>query len=82
MQMWPDRNNTYLIVADGTNNFIRIIRRDDGTVVNTFGTGGRQAGQFHWVHALAIDNDGNLYAGEVDTGKRIQKFVPNMRPTR
>jgi hypothetical protein len=82
VQLWPDRNNTYLIVADGTNNMVRIIRRDDGTVVNTFGTGGRQAGQFHWVHALAIDNQGNLYAGEVDTGKRIQKFVPNIRPQR
>ena len=82
MVMWPDRNNTYLIVADGSNNFVRIIRRDDGTVVNKFGTGGRQAGQFHWVHALAIDSQGNLYAGEVDTGKRIQKFVPNMKPAR
>ena len=82
LQLWPDRNNTYLIVADGTSNFIRIIRREDGQVVNTFGTGGRQAGQFHWVHALAIDSQGNLYAGEVDSGKRVQKFVPNMRPQR
>jgi hypothetical protein len=44
--------------------------------------GGHQAGQFHWVHALAVDSQGNLYTGEVDTGKRIQKFVPNIRPQR
>ncbi len=78
--LWPDKDNTYLVVADGTNNFIRVIRRADGQVVSTFGTGGRQAGQFHWVHVMAIDSNGNLYTGEVDTGKRIQKFTPNRAP--
>ena len=38
--------------------------------------GGRYAGEFHWVHDLAIDSQGNLYAGEVDSGKRAQRFVP------
>jgi len=33
-----------------------------------------QCGQFHWVHALAVDAKGNVYTAEVDTGKRIQKF--------
>jgi len=28
------------------------------------------------VHDLAIDSQGNLYAGEVDTGKRAQRFTP------
>jgi hypothetical protein len=37
---------------------------------------GRNAGQFHWIHQIAIDSKGNLYTGEVDTAKRIQKFVP------
>jgi len=36
--------------------------------------GGRNAGQFHWVHAMAIDKLGNVYTGEVDNAKRIQKF--------
>jgi hypothetical protein len=27
------------------------------------------------VHDLAVDSQSNLYAGEVDTGKRAQKFV-------
>jgi hypothetical protein len=77
---WPDRNNTYMLIADGTNNLVRVARRSDGQVLSTFGTGGRQAGQFHWVHVMAVDSHGNLYTGEVDTGKRIQKFTPNMAP--
>ena len=31
-------------------------------------------GQFHWLHTMAVDSQGNIYTGEVDTGKRIQKF--------
>jgi hypothetical protein len=43
-------------------------------IVGSFGRGGRQAGDFHWVHSIAIDSRGNVYAGEVDSGKRVQKF--------
>jgi hypothetical protein len=74
LAIWPDPKQTYLLNADGENNEIRIIRRDDGTVVGHFGGGGRQAGQFHWVHAMAVDKLGNVYTGEVDSSKRIQKF--------
>jgi hypothetical protein len=28
----------------------------------------------HWVHAMAVDKLGNVYTGEVDNAKRIQKF--------
>ena len=48
--------------------------REDGTVVGSFGRNGRNAGQFHWIHAMAVDAKGNAYTAEVDTGKRIQKF--------
>ena len=72
--LWPDRAQTYFLNADGTNNQIRIVRRSDGVVVGAFGRGGRQAGQFHWVHSIAIDSRGNVYTGEVDSGKRVQKF--------
>jgi hypothetical protein len=63
-----------LLNADGENNEIRILKRDDGTVVGSFGRNGRNAGQFHWVHAMAVDSHGNVYTGEVDNAKRIQKF--------
>jgi hypothetical protein len=72
--LWPDPKQTYLLSADGENNEIRIIRRDDGAVVGSFGRSGRNAGQFHWVHAMAVDKLGNVYTGEVDNAKRIQKF--------
>jgi len=72
--VWPDPKQSYLLSADGENNEIRILRREDGSVVGSFGGNGRNAGQFHWVHAMAIDAKGNVYTAEVDTGKRIQKF--------
>jgi hypothetical protein len=71
--LWPDAKQTWLLNADGTNNEIRVIRREDGAVVGTFGHGGRNAGQFVVLHAMAVDANGNVYTGEVD-GKRIQKF--------
>jgi hypothetical protein len=60
--------------ADGENNEIRVLKREDGAVVGSFGRSGRNAGQFHQVHAMAVDAKGNVYTAEVDTGKRIQKF--------
>ncbi len=71
----PDKDQRFLIYADGENNFIRIIGRTSGEVLGTFGRSGRNAGQFHWVHQIAIDSRSNIYTGEVDTAKRIQKFV-------
>jgi len=42
------------------------VRRDDFTVVGQMGHSGRNAGQFHWVHQIVSDSQGNLYTGEVD----------------
>lgn len=71
-----DAAQTYLYVPDGTNMKVWVLRRDDLSVVNSFGTGGRQAGQFNWIHNIAVDSRGNLYTSEVNTGKRVQRFVP------
>ncbi|MGH7569102.1 MAG: fumarylacetoacetate hydrolase family protein, partial [Gemmatimonadales bacterium] len=70
-----DSTQTYLFVPDGTNMKVWILKRDDLRVVGSFGRGGRQAGQFGWVHNLAVDSRGNLYTSEVDIYKRVQKFV-------
>jgi hypothetical protein len=70
-----DPQQKYLFVVDGENNRIAIVRRSDGVEVGSFGHSGRNAGQFHWVHQIGIDSKGNLYTGEVDTGKRVQKFI-------
>jgi hypothetical protein len=74
LALWPDAKQSFLLSADGENNEIRILSRDDGKVVGDFGRNGRNAGQFHWIHAMAIDGKGSVYTAEVDTGKRIQKF--------
>ncbi len=76
MVLSTDAAQTYLYVADGANNRVHVLRREDGTEVSSFGRNGRMAGQFHWVHNIAIDAKGNIYTAEVDTGKRLQRFVP------
>ena len=71
-----DKDQTFLLIADGENNVIWTMSRNEGTVLDQIGHSGRNAGQFHWIHQIASDAEGNLYTGEVDTGKRVQKFVP------
>ena len=71
-----DRKQNYFVLIDGTNNVIETVRRKDGAVVGAYGGPGREVGQFHWVHVAKFDSKGNLYTGEVDTGKRLQKWVP------
>mgnify|MGYP003454255911 CR=1 FL=1 len=43
--------------------------------IGAFGRIGRYAGQFIFLHALAVDSKGDLYTAEVGTGRRVQKFV-------
>jgi hypothetical protein len=71
-----DPDQRFLFLADGRNNQIVTLLRATGELQGTLGRPGRYAGEFHWVHDLAIDSQGNLYAGEVDTGKRAQRFTP------
>ncbi len=69
--------------AGGANNEVRTLLRDTGEIVGRFG---RMAGNFHWVHNIAIDSKGNVFTTEVDTGKQAQKSVhrgdmmPRTRP--
>ena len=74
LAIWPDAKQSYLINADGVNNEVRVLDRNTGATVGSFGRSGRQAGDFHWVHNLAIDSKGNIYTTEVDNAKRAQKF--------
>ncbi len=36
--------------------------------------GHEQPGDCNWVHAIALDSEGNIYAGDI-IGQRVQKFV-------
>ncbi|UEM24397.1 hypothetical protein JL100_032765 (plasmid) [Skermanella mucosa] len=70
-----DRDESCLHNADGTNMHVDTLNRRSLEILSTFGRHGRNAGDFHWVHNVATDSEGILYTAEVDTGKRIQKFV-------
>lgn len=70
-----DRRQSCLHNPDGTTQQIDTLSRRSLNVLASFGRNGRNAGQFHWVHNLATNSDGNIYTAEVDTGKRAQKFV-------
>jgi DNA-binding beta-propeller fold protein YncE len=69
-----DREQTYLLVPDGTNQEVRILVRDTLEIVSAFGQAGRWAGQFYGAHNIAADSKGNLYVTETYEGKRVQKF--------
>ena len=73
-----DPDQKYLYVADGTNNRVWIVDRQSGETLGSFGGNGRYAGQLHWVNAIGTDTFGNVYTGEVEQAKRIQKFMPVM----
>lgn len=73
--VWSHGGSEYLINADGTNNEVRILDPETGGVVDTIGHPGRMAGEFHWVHGVAVDSRGALYTAEVHTGKRLQRFA-------
>jgi DNA-binding beta-propeller fold protein YncE len=77
-----DSAQTYLLVPDGTNQEVRVVKRDTLEVVSAFGQAGRWAGQFYGAHNIAADSRGNLYVTETYEGKRVQKFLyQGMGPT-
>jgi DNA-binding beta-propeller fold protein YncE len=75
MVLSHDAAQKYLYVADGANGRIYVLNRADGKELSSFGRTGRMAGEFKWVHNMAIDRQGNLYTSEVGYGRRVQKFA-------
>ncbi|MYH20960.1 MAG: hypothetical protein F4023_04770 [Acidobacteria bacterium] len=75
LELSPDEGQVDLYNADGQNQRIHIIHRASMEIETYFGRRGRNAGQFHWVHNVVVDSDGNFYTAEVNQGRRAQKFV-------
>jgi len=75
IELSPDDEQTFLYVADGTNQRVWILRRKDLEILDSFGRRGRAAGEFHWLHKFVVDSKGNIYTGEVHMQRRLQKFV-------
>jgi len=73
----PDPEQQYLYVADAGNGKIRIFDRQALEERTSFGRIGRYAGQFVFLHNVAVDSQGNVYTAEVGGGRRTQKFIRN-----
>jgi len=72
----PDPQQKYIFVADIMNMVVWELERDTGNVVNKIGRAGHAGGEFTLVHVATMDSKGNLYTGEVGSGRRVQKFSP------
>lgn len=69
----PD--GTYVYVADMMNGRVWILLRENHEILGWFGKNGRYPGQFIWLHSVDVDSEGNVYTTEVNTGRRVQRFV-------
>ncbi|MEO0591593.1 MAG: beta-propeller fold lactonase family protein, partial [Pseudomonadota bacterium] len=69
----PD--GTYVYVADMMNGRVWILLRESHEIIGWFGRNGRYPGQFIWLHSVDVDSAGNVYTTEVNTGRRVQRFV-------
>jgi hypothetical protein len=75
MSFSTDKAQSCLYVGDNTNMTIYILNRSNLQELGRVGRSGRMIGEFHWLHQVSLDSKGNIYTAEVDTGKRIQKFI-------
>jgi DNA-binding beta-propeller fold protein YncE len=71
----PDPAQQFLFLADAGNGRVRIYDRRTMQEVGGFGRIGRYAGEFIFLHAVAVDRAGSVYTAEVGGGRRVQKFV-------
>ncbi len=69
----PDQRILY--VADGHDKTVYMLDRASLETIGRFGDGGRYPGLFYGVGSVAVDSNGNVYTGETNDGKRVQKFV-------
>ncbi len=69
-----DPKQKYLYVAAGEDEAIWIMERETGKVIEGFGNMGHRAGEFTFLHSLAINSKGELIVGETIGGRRVQKF--------
>jgi DNA-binding beta-propeller fold protein YncE len=77
----PDRQQTFMYESDGGNEIVwtfdhrAALLGSPDAILAGFGRPGHMAGDFTFLHMMAIDSKGNLYAGETIGGRRVQKFI-------
>jgi hypothetical protein len=70
-----DPEQRFLFVASRSPARIWVFDRKTLEPVDSFGRPGVAPGEFYVLHHMTADSKGNLYASEVEDGRRIQKFV-------
>ena len=71
----PDPQQEFLFLADAGNGKVHIYDRKTLDEVGSFGRIGHYAGEFVFLHNVAVDSRGNVYTAEVGNGRRVQKFL-------
>ena len=75
----PDPEQRLLYISDRMNNKVWFLNRENGEVVGELGSMGEAGGQFFGLHMIAVDAEGFIYTGEVDSF-RVQRFAPSNTP--
>jgi sugar lactone lactonase YvrE len=70
-----DKDQQFLFDADPRDMRVWILRRSDLQPLGWLGSGGHFGGAFNSPAYLVTDSNGNLYVGEGQDGKRVQKFA-------
>jgi sugar lactone lactonase YvrE len=70
-----DPEQRFLYVASRSPARIWVYDRKTLQPLDSFGRPGVAPGEFYVLHHMTADSKGNLYASEVEDGRRVQKFV-------
>jgi hypothetical protein len=71
----PDARQQLMFLADAGNGKIHIFDRSTLEELGSFGRIGHYAGEFVFLHNVAVDSKGDVYTAEVGGGRRVQKFL-------
>jgi DNA-binding beta-propeller fold protein YncE len=70
-----DPGQRFLYVASRSPSRIWVYDRKTLQPLDSFGRAGVAPGEFYVLHHMTADSKGNLFASEVEDGRRIQKFL-------
>lgn len=70
-----DPEQRFLYAASRSPARIWVLDRKTLRLLDSFGRPGVAPGEFYVLHHMTTDSKGNLYASEVQDGRRVQKFV-------